>query len=49
MALYNTALLATYDTKKWKDQLRSFVTSSEIIKDLFKLQTLTEPKLVLSL
>ena len=33
MASYNAALLATYDRKKCKDQLRSFVTSSEIVKD----------------
>jgi hypothetical protein len=34
-----------YDAKKWEDQLRPFMASSESMKDLFKGQTLKEPKL----
>jgi hypothetical protein len=36
MASYNIGLSTTYYIKKQKDQLQSFITSSESVKDLLK-------------
>jgi len=45
MASYNTGSSTVYDIKKQKDQLRSFMTLSENVNDIFKWLTLKEPKL----
>jgi hypothetical protein len=46
MASYNIGLSVICDVKKQKNQLRSLVVSSEIVKGLFKGQTLKQqPKL----
>jgi hypothetical protein len=43
---HNMGLSSICDVKKQKDQICSFVESSEIVKDIFKWQTWTEPKLM---
>jgi hypothetical protein len=45
MASCNTGSSAVCDVKKQKDQLWSFMTSSENVNDIFKCLTLKEPKL----
>jgi DDE superfamily endonuclease./Tc5 transposase DNA-binding domain./CENP-B N-terminal DNA-binding domain. len=45
MAAYNIGSSTIYDIRKQKDQLRSFLASSENVKDLLKRQTLKQPKL----
>jgi hypothetical protein len=45
MASHNIGLLTTYDIKKWKFQLHSFMASSESVKGSLKQQRLKEPKL----
>ena len=43
---HNLGLSSICDVKKQKDQLWSFMESSEFVNDLFKWQTWTEPKLM---
>jgi hypothetical protein len=43
---HNMGLSSICDVKKEKDQLWSFMESSEIVKDLLKWQAWTEPKLM---
>jgi hypothetical protein len=45
MAAYNIGSSTIYDIRKQKDQLRSFLASSENVKGLLKRQTLKQPKL----
>jgi hypothetical protein len=45
LASHNTRS-ATYMIKKQKEHLQSFMASSECVKDVFRLQTKKEPKLV---
>lgn len=45
MASCNVGSSNIYDIKKWKGQSQSFMASSESFKNLFKGQTLKEPKL----
>jgi hypothetical protein len=46
MASYSIRSPTVYETKKQKDQLWLFITSSESLKGLFKQQTLQQPYLV---
>jgi hypothetical protein len=46
MPLYNTESSTIYDTKKWKDQLRSLMASCEIVKAMCKKQALKQSKLI---
>lgn len=46
MATYSSGSSTVYHIKKRKDQLWSFMVSSEIVKDLINQQTLKEPKLM---
>jgi len=43
---YNTGSSTIYDTKKWKDQLRSLMASCEIVKATFKQQALKQSQLI---
>ena len=49
MPSYNTESSTIYDTKKWKDQLRSLMASCEIAKAMLKEQALKQSKLTLNL
>jgi hypothetical protein len=46
MASHNIGLLTTYDIKKWKVQLQSFMASRESAKGSLKQQRLKVPKLM---
>lgn len=47
MPSYNTGSSTIYDSKKWKDQLRSLMASCETVKATFKQQALKQSQLIL--